>query len=1437
MPENNVNNIVREYALNSDQNLLALYKRIAYAYGTIELADGKKYGPGLLSEQEIQDIQEMDSVSAIQEMFAVKDLPNLTENQRLEFCDIFVGDDMDNFHGATPAILAGAYRAIRERAKEDSVQRGRLEKLAAYIDRESLDFANSNGMVIGNRVVDIVNVADVYAGFMDMLNARREDLDETADAGKIAQIDANIAYMESVIGEYDKNWGLDKLSPSNAKKLGKRWDKLWGDASRADMLPDTKNIAKKFKFLDENNQEIPQFLSDGRVDKNGRLAAVWHASCIDTTKRHVAKTDEAVDANALELEINQDVLFKLQAMTTTSDAINLSVEDIDELNDIKAREEAIKDIEAQKPFGGTISNDTYNAAMDVYANDNAAWGARVKNKVGRFASRVRGFFGKYTRATEKIDALSDTRMGREATTKRKKRIQLFGGVLKGVASGFVASALITTIATAAAAATGMTMASALAMIGGTLALGIIASQLLRWRREQKEAGKPVTFREFRKNRQLITSIAISAVASAAMGLAAGGFATAAMLVGGVAMGAGMVNNGMTTSERLKNYKDMSKAERIAWVVANATAPLAGGIAGRFAANSFVNWYNQQNPENTLFQNKRTYTEMRDATREVEHSKTVTDYTDDMLKNSERAVKMWYRDNPELLEQRVAEIKAYGEANGIDVDPYRILRIIGLAGERTPDDMLLHVNNSHLDPTINDVHSHGMHGSYNAPGWMKTYGYTPEQIDVLAHTFNPDGSINPEGMNLAVDFDLNHLGTKGTIGYIEGRGYHNDNFLSQTDIARGTETSPNGRVHSVFSPIDEHPTQHTETWTETEHYTQNVDVTEFNRANTNAGLNAFGNYTRGDRRTLRNRLGAFLGRVRGEQTKVTPQDTKHDDVIVPVFDEEEKPIRAIVPAHDDAEQEIVDAEYNQEPRALLQPHGGELVPVVGHKLPKLEDVIGQKEKDFVLDTPKPKLLEAGRKQQQERVLRFGLTYQQAKNYNDLVQNIERETRKKNFDPKKITRWKQELQELYNKYGRPDSIEYEIARNEAYAREEIDAKLLPQLDGIQAQIRIISSEMADIMQQRPNVDVNEPHAMEKWQKKYDKKARKLDSLRKQEAKVENKIKELGGLALLDTSDLYFPSPVQSESRKRKEDKWARLDAEKAERDANAAVKAEMARAEREIREQERIAAHQKAEEESKQRETESVQPEIINPFEIENTHEGSPSIDDVTPSAFVGKVPLPTWPVASEHVPFVILDTPQEQEAKANKSITNRIDKEMPPVETIPTPLEFRPEITKIRGVSVNLVPVGENGAYIAQNNGIAVVLVNVDGVHVPFYLNEKDHMWRPIYRFNRNGKLYLGDSVKQYHPAEIIQIAGALGSELGTEFFVESLPQLDIDNVADAVLEPINNKQAYGLYAGSAIYADTGILQRVLSNVGMQEPEKNNLLRRWLGHHGMNDGHK
>ena len=1317
MPEND--RLYRERAMNSDQNLLKLYRNIARSYGEI----------GLISQRDAQSAQNMDSIEAINKIIAR--VPKMSNRQRLEFCDAFIADD-EHFNDATPAILADAYRAISARAKNDTTQRARLTRLAEYIDNESADFANSGGMIIGGKLIDTTNVADVYEGFMDMLRARRADLDESADATKIAQIDQNIAQIESVVGEYDKNWGLEDVKPENASKLEERWDELMAALNHAELSPETKETLKKYNFLDENGNVIPQFLNDGRMDKNGRLAAVIDLVRHDVAKKHLAKFDEDIDDGALESEFNEDALFKLYELDTADKIVNGAIENPEAFTDPAKRDAFIRELQQN---GGEISDVGYNAAMDAQVNATAGWAARIKNKLGSAASKVGGFFGKVFQPLKRIDKLSEARM----TVSRQKRIDFFARIFKGFASALVASALITTIATAAAATAGISLAASLAMVGIITALGMGVVQVMRWRRAQKEAGLPTDIHAFLADKRLVTSLGVSAIAVAAMCFGAAGMATAAMALGYGALAMGGAKNTIETYKDARNA-NMSVAESLAWAIANAGAVIAGGFAGRAAAHAGINAYNQRHPENTIFQQDTSYPEKRTETTMRDVTETRTEYTQEALDNAKHIAEMWYRDNPDLLQSRVDAINAYNAEHGTNIDPYRAIMINGDAGGQTADNMMLHVNNSHLDPNINDVSSHGHHRVLT-DAWGRAYGYTHDELNSAAHLFDSYGNVNPEAMDVVMRLDAN-VYADNSVGYVNGRSYHNDNFLHQNDVVRGDEHSANGRVYSTYS--DGEPAMVETEYTYQEPVTKTVEeiVPDYTPVDA-GGMNMFGVYNPEKRKNqLRDRLGAWMDRLRGNDHRdddvppVPPHDDEpepQDSVIVPVIDEEPKEL----PAGRDAN--------------LLPP---------AHE----HDLIGPKQETGLIPVPtypevhEPKLLGPGYIEDYGPELVFAVEYQDAKDYNDFTTNIARERAKRKPDFKKIKRLEQEQRELWNRLGRPEMFEFDRARTAAYQRHKLVDEILeldkhlknrpvPGKDSVksigrwekrlgQYENRIEElgglNNVAEAIREMENV-------LERWSANGTVTPKAIAEMTKRRDIAMAFLKSHGGHRYMDTSNLYYPVPVKSESRAHKEERRAHLDEEKVLRDAAAAL----------------------------ERDKQLARGEPINP----RTTSQRPSIE------------VPTEPRAKDDNPFELNITSKKENPVPNPFELNI----KTPKQDIVAP-QLPTAIAKLRGVSIDLMPIDGRANKIGQSNGHPVVMVNVSGILIVYWLNDSGH-WMPSYSTSiKNG---VRCNVSPAITEDVAYIGNALDTNIGTDFNADALPKIDT--------EVVYNSLGSAVYKGSGVY--------------------------------------
>ncbi|MBO4745560.1 MAG: hypothetical protein J5613_00625, partial [Alphaproteobacteria bacterium] len=861
----------RERAYTSDRNELIFSKNIVRAY----------FEMGLLSEADKNAAEKMTDMERVAKIIAK--VPELSPEQRLDFCEKFVGDDLEKFNGATPAILAGAYRAAYAKAKTDDAQKARLQKIAKHIDNLSVDFANSNGLIVNSQVVDTTNIADVYPGFVDMLNARMGDIKGSDDARKaarhaemvelgigldgaqITQMNSNMEILNTVIAEYDGTWGdLGQITPQTAQKLEKRWDKLDYKIARIEISEETKRIASKYKFLDQDGNVIPQFKSTSRKDdteyedygenrkiiKGGRLDTIIEIARHNVARKHAARFSEKIDADALEREVNDEVVYLLYIITRQGEKANAAAEKPEIFMDATKMADMDKTM-AQN--GGQIPDWVYDATLKAHANATGGWLARIKSKAGAASSKI-----EMERFFEKASSIGN------ADARMQKRIELFKRILKGVASAFIASAIITTIATALAATAGLSVALTAAAIGFTAALGVGIVQVLRWRKNHPDA----TITDFLQDKDILKSLGVTAIACIAMCFGAAGMATAAVALGYGALAAGGVKN---VHEAYRDARrKLSAVESLAWAIANAGAIIAGGFAGRAVAHMGINAYNQAHQENTLLQEQSSHQETREVTEDVEHTRTVTDYPEEAVPRAEAAMEKWYADDPELLQQRVEAIEAYNAEHGTDINPYRALRVMALAGS---------------DPS---------HLSYT-DAWGATHNVPSGDIDVMRNVFEPGSAVmaHPEGMDVVQHFDLNHLDAMGHIGGVDGH------VLQPRD---------------VYSDLGDMATQRTETYTTQETVTKTVDVEDYNSVN-KTGMAMFGTYNPSEKfKKLKSRIGSFMDRVIGrddsqpvikdeeKQVQLDTPDTDVDKVIEhdaqePVVQDEEKQVQIDTPDTD------------------------------------------------------------------------------------------------------------------------------------------------------------------------------------------------------------------------------------------------------------------------------------------------------------------------------------------------------------------------------------------------------------------------------------------------------------------------------------------------------------------------------------------------------------
>ena len=1366
---------IEMYLPNSDENTLQFAKNIARAYGAI----------GQLSEADVEQAESSDDLTVVNDI--ISKVPELTEEKRQEFCESFIGDD-ENFNAATPAILAGAYRALASRAEDgDTAAQEKLARLDARIDEMSADLANSGGMIVDNGVsypvVDMNNVADVYAGMVDMLNARKENLDKENDAEKIAEIDKNLEYLNARIFEYDNHWGIFNLNEKKASQLEAHWEDVNDAVGHAELSNNTKTLVSKFKFLDAENKVIPQYVdaegkeyadyaADRTMIKDGRLASMVEFARHDVVKKHAAKIDEEIDENALEQEVNDELLFKLYETSMADKVVQGAIDDPDQFTDPRKRDAILKEISEN---GGMISDAGYTAAVDAHCNSTAGWAARVKAKLGRGAQKVGHFFDRVFKPVERVDRMKNVRMTN--VSKSSKRVEMMKRILKGFASAFVASALITTIATAAAAVAGVSIAMSFAVIGIVTGIGMAALQIRRWRAARMARGEPTGIKDLLADKRLVSSLGVSAIAAIAMCFGAAGMAQAAQALGFGALAIGGTKNAL---EAFKDARasNMGRAESIAWAIANAGAVIAGGFAGRMAANTAINAYNEHNPENEIFQNKETI--------DTRHTETRTEYSQDALDNAEKIAKMWYKDNPALLQQRVEAINNYNATHGTNIDPYRAIMINGDAGGQTFDNMQLHVNNSHVDPNIDDVYSHGNH-RVMTDAWGQAHGYSHDDLVAARNLFNTDGTINQTGMDVVARLDHN-VSVTNTIGHVEGRPVHTDGYFKPND-PDGWTTYTGGKAAFVQNSYE-------------------VGGVETNYAAVNGeGMAAYGNYNQ-NTTTPRDRIGMNPNMPKHEP-EPTPTPTPEpepkpiDPTPTPEPDPEPRPlppapeqrqlppapgVRGYLPVGREEERKRVikpEPPVQKGEGVFVTPVPGPQIkgylPIGRPELPPFEEFL-PKEQDWP-DLPHHEtraLPMAGTPE-------FAITFEQAKNWKNWHAQLEKVKAKRQRNPQgteakeldtKRKNLEQRIQHLRNQLGGASDTQIWIAVTEAMRRGKL------------------RENMAEL-QEKESINPKGGYA-----------APRAAQLEIESKELLKKIEELGGPDSLSEENRYYPTPIKGVQAKKKD-----------------------------LRNPNRLA---------RQTINEPVEGEIEDiDFELIESKPKTPEDGQVAQQT-----------AATQR-------NEQSEVARAFATASGRDGKGAGnrtyfTPETLKNLAENAKMLTEPlmhwHGTPVYLVDFDGKGNPVMQSREQPVVVANIGGFMVPFYLttglnaNVENELgrWMPLYGLGYEGNLYTGIQTKtgeQYKSLQgLQQIADALNTKIGdirnwrdnkktkeradeglTGFVggCDAMPTMDAERVCDALYEnTYDDRQIYGLHQGgdteAFVMTSQDELAKALGEVGTTE---------------------
>lgn len=1052
-------NAKRVRSLNADAVELNFCRDVLEIYHDMKLISGKDY----------KAVKDSDDVRVIDEKLTV--VPELTDKQQLEFSERFVKriyQANQNVDTVSPGLLADAYKSLKKSDKDEDKQllgavRDRIDALAA-------EFYSFNGAGVLPtedekrflNFIDVTNIADTYDGYNKMFAARLEDSDvgavELGNTNLKDVLTKNQQQIEATLQEYDQEYGLSDVSDKNAGKIEKHLDDVSAAVGKVEITEDKKQDLSKYKFLDQNGNPIPQFrdkkgklVSDYAkgctIDEQGRLQSVVDLARHEVVLRHAAKVDEKIDDKALASEVNEELLYKLYEIDTAEKIIS-GAENPEQFTDPKYRDDFIKNLRKE---GGKISDSGYQAAMDYQVNQTAGFAARLKAKVKGSADKIKGVFSKLFKPISNIDKRSKARFAKSATPedKRKKRIDFFVRILKGFASAFLVSAAITTIATAGAALAGVSLAAGLAAVGVIVAIAKSAVQIHKWRKNQKAKGLPCDIKAFIKDKRLVASLGTSALGAVAMVFGAAGLAQVA-----IPLGYGALAIGSTTSA-IQMYRDakdahMSTAESLVWSLANVAATIGGGFAGRAAANYGISEYNKAHPDNEIFQKK--VSEGHEAWDERVQRQ---EYTPEALEHAKDIATRWYQDNPDLLQQRVEAIEAYNAEHGTTIDPYRAIVLNGDAGGVTADNMGLHA-----DYNPNPIPSHGHHTVFGA-GWAHEHGIDMSEVNALKHLFNADGSINPDGMAAAQKIDpmvsaINEVGVVSNGDSIA----HRDGWLHQNTTLTDGETPVFNTYANGESPF--HIVEDT---------IRHDGVNSVYEPINNSGMGMFGQYApKTTSEKIRDRLGSLADAIFGPRKEPTPQEPERQEEtpVVPVEDE-----RNGLPAAPERKGLPGGEEYKglpggEEHKGL--PGGEERKGLPGGE--ERKGLPGATDGEFLPIAPEGEDLSEDRKalpgaEKSKDILEISRS--DAKKWNDLHDQLDRiqlKRKSKNLpageanDLKRQEKTiKQEINRLYNKFGRPSQNDLNTGVDYALKKDILNSKQ-EQLSKVEAELQRLEGKKDEV-----------------------------------------------------------------------------------------------------------------------------------------------------------------------------------------------------------------------------------------------------------------------------------------------------------------------------------------------------------------------------------------
>ena len=429
-----------------------------------------------------------------------------------------------NFDLVPPKALAqwerNLNKDIAEAKKKDAKANTNNEETVLAAIHERMDsMINDMASHTGYYFVDTSNIADVYDGYVEMIDIRNQNKNGKAAKG----------ILDEWMTKYEKDFGLYGKTQKNAEKL-------------ESIAKDTEQKLADFK-LNADNQKILNALSVKGVSKEELTEALMLMAKSDALDDQVLMESKTADKKDIHALANDEFLKNVTMLVNS---------------DRTARKQA--PIPFDKLKNDLLNGQTYtfsaeglDGAKDAWVNKKTSKFVHLAKKVGKQAPIINRLYA----PVSKIDKLANARFEEKADTKKFRKNFWWGlagnaALVGGISASFAVASRIPGAQPYCAYAS-----AGLALVGMTVAYQ-------QRRRAAHAQGKKY---KFYKDPELLTNMVLSA---AAYGAVAWGRPEGLYAV----MGANMVRNGYFSFKKAKKAGIKTGEATLMTVASVAITPLA-----------------------------------------------------------------------------------------------------------------------------------------------------------------------------------------------------------------------------------------------------------------------------------------------------------------------------------------------------------------------------------------------------------------------------------------------------------------------------------------------------------------------------------------------------------------------------------------------------------------------------------------------------------------------------------------------------------------------------------------------------------------------------------------------------------------------------------------------------------------------------------------------